>query len=92
MAADQLRRQQGWIDFDVIVNADHEQAWTRLRHEQRRIDDERAKAIAGVGEGSADGLEIATVVRGRVAADIFDCNDFRRAAIGDNPVMTSQNG
>ena len=54
---DRPRRKQGRVDLDIVVDADHEQPGPRLRHEQRGVDDQRAVAIARIGEGLADRLE-----------------------------------
>ena len=35
---------------DIIAHGDDEQAWTGLRHKQRRVDHQRAEAIAALGQ------------------------------------------
>ena len=75
--------EQRRVDLDIGAHADNEQARPRLRHEQGGVDDQRAVAIAGVGEGLADRLEVAPAVRRQRSEDIFQGDELRPTAIRD---------
>ncbi|MNT69706.1 hypothetical protein D3C72_2080390 [compost metagenome] len=68
------------------MDADDEQAWARLRHEQVGVDHQGAIAIPGLGEGSADGFEVLAAMRRQGTADVLDRHHARRAAVGDQAV------
>ena len=69
-------------DRKGLVDRNDKHPHPRLRHESRRIDHDRAEAVAGVREGVADRGEILAVVRRQQADDVFDHDEARRPTLG----------
>ena len=70
-------------NFHVAVDADHEQARSRVGNEQRRVDHDRAKNISGLLKIRTDRGEVLAFVRGQRTAYIFERDDARRPSLGD---------
>ena len=68
-------------DRHIGAHGDDEQARSRLRHEQRRVDHQRAETIILRGQRPANRFEVFAAMRGQRAADIFEHDRRRRTAL-----------
>ena len=66
---------------DILSRGDDEQPRARLRNEQRRVDDQRAKSVALFRQRLADFGKVLAAMRGERAADIFEHDERRRTAL-----------
>ena len=74
---DQIRG--GW---QLRVDRDDEQPFAALRHEQRRVDHDRAVIVAGGGELIAGAIEVRLVARGEHGHDVLDRDHPWRPTLG----------